>query len=102
MTVMRLGDITFAGVPHELYNAIGVAVRDETVCGDAPTENTLVVNHCWTHAEEDSYRSYYPDDVAISNNSHRWGKAVKYPSGVINDAFKDLLSGLWEQATAAE
>lgn len=102
MTVMKLGDLTFAGVPHELYNAIGVAVRDETVCGDAPTKNTLVINHCWTHAEEDSYRSYYPDDVAISNNSYRWGKAVKYPSGVINDAFKELLSGLWQQATTAE
>lgn len=98
MTVMRIGDITLAGVPSELYNAIGVAIRDESSLGDAPSENTLVVNHCWTHEEEDNYRSYYPDDVAISNNSYRWSKAVKYPAGVINDAFIDLLETLWAQA----
>lgn len=102
MTVMRIGDITFAGVPSELYNAIGVAMRDESELGDAPSENTLVVNHCWTHSEEDSYRSYYPDDVAISNNSYRWSKSVKYPEGVINGAFIDLLETLWAEAVPVE
>lgn len=100
MTVMRLGDITFAGVPNEPFNAIGVAMRDESTLGSAATENTLVVDHCWTHEEENNYRSYYPDDVAIANNSHRWGKSAKYPQGVINDAYIDLLEQLWAEAGA--
>lgn len=102
MTVMRLGDITFAGVPNEPFNAIGVAMRDESDLGGAPTENTLVVDHCWTHEEENSYRSYYPDDVAIANNSHRWGASVKYPQGVINGAYIDLLERLWAEAGSGE
>lgn len=101
MTVLRLGDITFAGVPNEPFNAIGVAMRDESTLGTAPSENTLVVNHCWTHEEESDHLGYYPDDVAIGNNSHRWGKAVKYPQGVINGAYIDLLEELWEKAGEA-
>jgi hypothetical protein len=98
MTVMRLGDITLAGVPNEPYNAIGVAMRDESSLGGAPTKNTLVVDHCWTHAEENSYRGYYPDDVAIGNNSYQWGSAVKYPQGTINGAYTALLEKLWADA----
>lgn len=102
MTVMRLGDITLAGVPNEPFNAIGVAMRDESTLGSAPSENTLVVDHSWTHEEENNYRSYYPDDVAIANNSHRWGTSVKYPQGVINGAYIDLLERLWAEAGSEE
>jgi hypothetical protein len=99
LKVMRLGDITFAGVPFELFNAIGVAMRDESSLDDSvPNTNTLVVNHCWTSAEEDSYRSYYPDDVAIANKSNRWTDGVKYPEGAINGAMIDLLESVYEDA----
>ena len=101
MTVMRIGDITFAGVPNEPFNAIGVAMRDESDL-NAPAQNTLVVDHCWTKEVENSYRSYYPDDVAIGNNSHRWGRNVKYPQGVINQAYIGLLENLWTQAEPAQ
>jgi hypothetical protein len=99
LTVMRLGDITFAGTPSELYNAIGIAMRDESTLNPSVSKmNTLVVNHCWTKAAEDNYRSYYPDDVAIGNNSYRWGAGVKYPAGVINSAMIDLLERLYNEA----
>ena len=98
MTMLSIGDITLAGVPNEPFNAIGVAVRDNSDLGGAPKRNTLMVDHVWTHPEENSYRSYYPDDVAILNNSHRWGRTVKYPAGVINDAYISLLERLWEEA----
>ncbi len=98
MTVMRLGDVTFAGVPNEPFNAIGVAMRDESSLGSAPAKNTLVVDHSWTKAAEDSYRSYYPDDAAIGNNSHRWGNGVKYPADVINGAYIGLLEKLYKEA----
>ena len=96
LKVLRVGDITFAGSPVELYNAIGVAMRDETDLGGAPAENTLVINHCWTNAAEDPYLIYYPDDAAIERNSNRWVRELKYPTGVINDAMKNLLVETWE------
>ncbi len=98
LKVLRVGDITFAGSPVELYNAIGVAMRDETDLGGAPAENTLVINHCWTNAAEDPYLIYYPDDAAIERNSNRWVRELKYPTGVINDAMKNLLVETWEAA----
>lgn len=102
MNVMRLGDITLAGVPNEPFNAIGVAMRDESSLGSAPSRNTLVVDHAWTRTAEDNARSYYPDDAAIGNNSHRWGASVKYPEGVINGAYIELLERLWAEADPAE
>jgi hypothetical protein len=99
LTVMRLGDITFAGTPCELYNAIGVAMRDNSTLNPwVPHGNTLVVNHCWTKAEESSYRGYYPDDAAIGNDSYQWGNSVKYPAGAINGAMIDLLESLYAKA----
>ncbi len=100
LTVLRIGDIVLAGFPGELYNAIGVAMRDESDLEGVPSENILVVNHCWTHDGE--ARSYYPDDVAISNNSYNWGNSVKYPEGVINGAMIDLLEEVWEEAEPEE
>lgn len=98
LTVLTLGDITFAGSPAELYNAIGVAIRDESVLGDNPSENTLVINHAWTHSAEDNWVTYYPDDVAVGNNSYQWTNKVKYPEGVINEAHIGLLEELWAKA----
>jgi hypothetical protein len=96
---MRLGGITFAGTPSELYNAIGVAMRDESNLNPSVTKlNTLVVNHCWTKDVENNYRSYYPDDVAIGNNTYRWGANVKYPAGVINGTMINLLGRVYAEA----
>ncbi len=89
LTVMRLGDITFAGSPGELYNGIGVAMRDNS---NAP--NVLVVNHCWPY-ETNSGQSYFPDDVAQKNNSYRKGS---YKIGIINDYMTALVDRLYLQA----
>ena len=98
MTVLSVGDITFAGVPNEPYNSIGAALRDRSVLGDAPTRNTLCIDQVWTHEEERMGGGYFPDDAAILNNSYNWGKGVKYPTGVINDAYIELLERLWKEA----
>ena len=98
LTVMRLGDITLAGDPYELYNSIGVAMRDNSTLSGAPHENTLVINHVKTRPEEDNGLSYFPDDTAISRNSYHWSKGVKYPEGVISGAWTELLEEVWQAA----
>ncbi|MDR1157274.1 MAG: hypothetical protein LBK75_03065 [Oscillospiraceae bacterium] len=89
LTVLRLGDITFAGSPGELYNGIGVAMRD-----NAKAPNVLVVNHCWPY-ETNSGQSYFPDDVAQNNNSYR---KANYQIGVINDYMTALVDQLYQEA----
>ena len=96
LTVMCLGDITFAGSNGEPYNNIGVHMRDD---GIAP--NVLVVNHCWP-IERTSDNGYYPDDVAIANNSYRWGNNAKYALGTIYPAMVSLLNETYQAAQAAQ
>lgn len=92
LTVMCLGDITFAGSNGEPYNNIGVRMRDDSI---AP--NVLVVNHCWPieRAKDDTY---YPDDMAIEHNSYRWGNNAKYAEGTIYPAMVTLLNETYEAA----
>lgn len=94
LTVFCLGDITFAGSNGELYNNIGVRMREESI---AP--NVLVVNHCWP-MERIKDDTYYADDVAIENNSYRWGNNAKYAVGTIYPAMIDLLNETYEAALA--
>jgi len=83
-TVMRLGDITLAGFAGELYNGVGVAMKEGSV-----SKNTLVVNHCWTHEEEAT--GYQPDDLTLETGSD---KAARYKTGTINAGMTNLMNKL--------
>ncbi|MCD8022304.1 MAG: hypothetical protein LUF30_04790 [Lachnospiraceae bacterium] len=87
LSVMRMGDITLVGCPNEIYRGIG-----QEIINNSPCENTLVVNHCWTHEEEST--GYCPDDYSLENGSD---KRASYSVG-IDAAMSELANELYEEA----
>ena len=85
LNVMRIGDITMAGSPSELYNGIGVAMKD-----GALSKNTLIVNHSWSHAVETT--GYFPDDLTLQTGSD---KTANYMTGSINNGMTNLMNELY-------
>lgn len=89
MHVLRIGDIALAGFGGEMFNEIGVTAIQQSVM-----EDTLWVNHVWTHAEQAT--GYHSTDLITVEGGQ--GKNKNYKPGYITDAVCDLLNDLVVEA----
>lgn len=85
MHVLRIGDIALAGFGGEMFNEIGVTAIEQSVM-----EDTLWVNHVWTHAEQAT--GYHSTDTITVEGGQ--GANRNYMPGYISDAVNELVNEL--------
>lgn len=93
MQGLRIGDILLAGYPGELFNQLGIDIKNGSAL-----EDTIVVNHTWQRAEQTV--GYHADDASIEAG----GSATNapYQAGHISQALVDLTNQLIEDEGQVE
>lgn len=87
LKLLRIGDIAFVGNPAELFNSIGVYMRENSLLKD-----TLVSNNNRTYTTEyTQYTNYIPDDDAIERGYRR---NTTYKTGYVKEALTELMNEL--------
>jgi neutral ceramidase len=89
LKLLRIGDIALVGNPGEMFNSIGVYMKNHSLL-----KNTLIVNNCRTYTEQyTQFTTYIPDDDAMINNGFH-GNPKLYKVGSVNDGFTALMNKL--------
>ncbi|MDO5422750.1 MAG: hypothetical protein Q4F41_03375 [Eubacteriales bacterium] len=88
LSVLRIGDIALVGSPGELFNSIGIGLKENSLLQD-----TIIVNHVWT--QEGQYNGYIPDDFGLETKGFNVPEI--YQQGYVDDALVTLMNQLIEE-----
>jgi len=89
---MRIGDIALVGTSGELFNSIGVYMREHSLL-----KHTLVSNQVRTYVEGDKQpiSGYQPDDYAVIHDGWHTNNR-RYAVGSVDGGYTRLMNRLIE------
>jgi len=92
LSLMRIGDIALVGTSGELFNSIGVYMREHSLL-----KHTLVSNQVRTYVEGDKQpiSGYQPDDYAVIHDGWHTNNR-RYAVGSVDGGYTRLMNRLIE------
>lgn len=91
LQLWRIGDIAFAGHSGELFSAIGVYLKENSLL-----EDTIICNLTWIYSEQST--GYHADDVSRVLGGFETNPS--YASGYISEGLTELLNNMIENTNS--